>query len=572
MSDFQKLLALPKRIGSVRWLKKYIKPFGSRILLLSLFASAGAVLTIIGPVLYSRVIAAANSEIQGTLSFFIIAYVGSLLLGLLLNVATSIFTVTITERCSYAVRKDFFIKILDSDWLQSSRLHSGDYLSRLTSDVNAVSNGILSMVPSVIALLVQLATAFSFLINKNAMLAVVVIILAPFAALVSRVVGRRLKLIQKKVMESEAAYRSFMQETMVNLTVVKAFHYKDNSLHKLDALQNDRMKWILKRNRLNVISSLALSLGYMSVSLFGFIYGAVQISKGNITTADLILIVTLISKVQAPIMGFASMIPQMINIVASAERLIDVEEIPREKKGTSLPATQSLFVRADNITYAYAGSPVIQNSSFVIRPGEIVAMAGASGMGKTTIVRMLLALIQPQSGRMDYIADNGQAVQVNPAVRKHIAYVPQGNTLLSGTIKDNLRLGKPDASEKDMWDALTMACAADFVCEQPQGLETTVGERGVGLSEGQAQRIAIARALIRQSPLLLLDEATSSLDEKTEADILQALKKNNRHTACVIITHRISTLSICDRFIKIDNKKVVETSFQDLQYSKNSPS
>jgi ABC-type multidrug transport system fused ATPase/permease subunit len=299
--------------------------------------------------------------------------------------------------------------------------------------------------------------------------------------------------------------------------------------------------------------SLSFQLGYIGA----FVFGAIQLSRNTITYGMMSVFLTLVNRVQAPIMNLAHYVPKVVSILASAERIIEIQNIELEENAENHITSENVGINITDLTFGYNEETVLDNVSMSIEPGEIVAIVGRSGIGKTTLVRLVMSFMSNMKGYIEFINDLGEKERTNAGAREFIAYVPQGNTLFSGTIRENIRMGRLDATEEEMFEMLKLAAGYDFVSGLPDGLDTIIGERGCGLSEGQAQRIAIARALIRKAPILIFDEATSSLDEKTELAVLKNIQNIKPRPTCILITHRRSVLKYCDREICIDNKKIV---------------
>ena len=270
------------------------------------------------------------------------------------------------------------------------------------------------------------------------------------------------------------------------------------------------------------------------------------------------MFLTLVNRVQAPIIGLAQQIPRVVSVLASAGRVIELQNIPVEARLPEKVKSDKIGVDIENLTFGYTDEIVLDNVSLNIKPGEFVAIIGESGIGKTTLLRIIMSFMGNYTGKVDFFDEDGLTDPANANTRRFIAYVPQGNTLFSGTVRENIRMGKLDATDEEMWEALKLSAGYDFVKELPNGLYTVIGERGHGISEGQAQRIAIARAFVRKAPLLILDEATSALDENTEKEVIKGLQQLEPRPTCIVVTHRKSILAYCDREIKIENKNMEE--------------
>jgi ABC-type bacteriocin/lantibiotic exporter with double-glycine peptidase domain len=360
------------------------------------------------------------------------------------------------------------------------------------------------------------------------------------------------------VQESESRYRSFIQESLGNLLIVKAFSNENNSVERLGELRQERFYWVFKKSKMSLISSSVLSLTFQFGYIGAFTIGAFLLAKKAITFGTMSVFMTLVNRIQAPILALAQTVPRVVSVLTSAGRVIELQDIPIETtERTNMDITQ-VGVKVEKLCFGYSDDIVLEDVSFTVKPGEFVAVVGASGIGKTTLIRLIMSFIHSVAGSIQFINNKGDSEKVNAGVREFVSYVPQGNTLFSGTIRDNILMGKLTASEDEIEDALQLSASAYFVQQLPHGIDTVIGEKGHGLSEGQAQRIAIARALIRKSPLLILDEATSALDELTELEVIEGIRSLKPRITCMIITHRKSVLRYCDRELQIDNKKISE--------------
>ena len=387
------------------------------------------------------------------------------------------------------------------------------------------------------------------------LLAILALLVAPVAAIMAWWLGKKLRVLQKKVQETESAYRSFLQESMANLLVVKAFTNEDYSVNRLTDLRENRFYWVYKKTKMGVISSTAMSLAFQLGYIAAFSYGVYQIANGAITYGTMSVFLSLVNRVQSPVLELAQQIPRIVMILTSTGRIVELQNIPLEESSKKQIEAKKIGVKVENLSFGYTQEPVLKDTSLTIEPGEFVAIIGESGIGKTTLIRLIMSFMNTYQGSITYFNEKGETEPANAATREFVSYVPQGNTLFSGTIRENIRIGNLNATEEEMWKALRMASAETFIRNLPQGLDTVIGERGHGLSEGQAQRIAIARAFVRKAPFLILDEATSALDEDTEMAVIQGLQELTPRPTCLVITHRKSILQYCDREIKIENKK-----------------
>ena len=456
------------------------------------------------------------------------------------------------EKYSFFLKQDFYHKILHTRWSGLSGMHSGDIMTRLTDDVNTVASGLFSVLPSAVYIIFQLLSAFLVLYHWDPMLAIFAIVIGPVGALISIPIGKVFARYQRMSRENESAYRSFLQESIEKLLIVKSFGLERNNEERMQDFWHIRYDIIRKRSFAGMGVSMGVnsifSLGY----LFAFGWGLMRMSRGEVTYGTVTLLITLVGQLQTPVSGLQSLVQQMVSVLVSAGRMKEIAELPEEKytdmQGV-FTADQELGIRMEQVDFSYhnQGKTLIHHLNIDIKPGQVIGIVGESGVGKTTLVRLLLGLLCPDQGKMCLYDSTGKEDILDERYRRIISYVPQGNTLLSGTIRENLCMGKAGATEEQLWKALQMAEAETFVKEAVQGLDTVILEGGNAVSEGQAQRIAIARALLKPAAILILDEATASLDRKTESRIIENLRTGTLHVTCIVITHRLSLLRICDK-------------------------
>ena len=393
--------------------------------------------------------------------------------------------------------------------------------------------------------------AFFYLFSMDALLAVLIIIMLPIFILVSKVYVKQMRKLTRKVRDSDSKVQSVLQETVQNRMLIKTLESDSMMVGKLESTQSELRHNVVKRTIFSVFSNLILNFGFALGYLIAFLWSAMRMYNNTLSFGGMTAFLQLVAKIQGPARSLTKLVPAFVSVFTAAERLMELEENPLEEQGDPIEMDSPCGVRLDNVSYAYTAEDgdVVKNLTFDFYPGSCTAILGETGAGKTTLVRMILALIKPQSGNA-IIYNKEKEHQLSPLLRCNFVYVPQGNTLLSGTIRENLRLGRVEATEEDMNEALKQACA-DFVFSLPQGIDTICSESGGGLSEGQAQRIAIARALLRRGSIMLFDEATSALDPDTERQLLQNILEKRDKTV-IFITHRPAVVDYCDQTLHIE--------------------
>lgn len=542
--------------GYAKWLAGYTKPYIPSLLLLMLInaavSGASVGMAVIGKDIIDRATNGAAFKNK------IILYVFVIIIVQVIGILSSLLSVMINEKFSFGIRKQVYDKILNTSYHQIQKYHTGDLMTRFTSDCGNIANGISTIIPSIITLVVEFIITFTVLLQYDAVLACFAVLIAPIGTFFSFWLGRKLKGLQIKVQESEANYRSFIQESLSNILIIKTFCAEQSSANRLTELRNERFFWVFKKTKMGLIASSAIGLGFQGGYILAFTWGAARLSAKTITYGTMSVFLTLVNRIQAPILGLANTIPSIVSVLASAGRVMELQELPIESRLSEKIEPTQIGVQIKDLTFGYTDEILLQNTNLSIRSNEFVAIVGESGIGKTTLIRLIMAFMSSNSGTITFTNSKGEEQIANACSREFLSYVPQGNTLFSGTIRSNILMGKQDATDEEIADAIAAASASVFIKDLPNGIDTVIGERGYGISEGQAQRIAIARALIKKAPFLILDEATSSLDEKTELAVLQGIRDFTPRPTCLLITHRRSVLAYCDREVKIENNQLCE--------------
>ena len=453
-------------------------------------------------------------------------------------------------RAQNLMQQRMLAHILQAEWHSRERHHSGDVLNRLEIDVATVVTFLTETLPNTLSVVLMFVGAFACMFVMDHTLAVLLVAIMPVFLAVSRIYVGKMRSLTRQVRDSDSHVQSAMQETVQHRMVVKTLEAGNDMVARLESTQSELRSNVVRRTVFSIFSNLVLNLGFAIGYLIAFLWAAVRMSAGTLTFGGMTAFLQLVNKIQTPARNLTKLAPAFVGVFTAAERLIELLEEPLEPQGEPQRLDAPCGLRLEGVTYRYEDGTrnVIDNLSFDFAPGTCTAILGETGAGKTTIVRMLLALARPTSGNI-YIYNKVETCELTALMRCNFVYVPQGNTLMSGTIRDNLLLGKPNATEAEMWEVLSRSCA-DFVKALPLGLDTKCGEQGGGLSEGQAQRIAIARALLRNGSIMIFDEATSALDADTECRLLESLLHDNRHTV-IFITHRPAVLKYCTQTLRL---------------------
>ena len=474
-----------------------------------------------------------------------------MLAGLLLTIASTWVSNILGIRAQNRMQQRMLDRILRTQWHGREKFHSGDVLNRLEFDVNNVVTFLTETIPDSLAVLAMFIGAFCYLFAMDAVLAIITIAIIPVFVAVSKIYVRQMRRLTSEVRSSDSKVQSLMQETIQHRMLIKTLESETPMTERLEQTQSVLRHKVVRRTVFSVFSNIILWLGFRLGYLIAFLWAALRMSHGSLTFGGMTAFLQLVSRIQGPARNLTKLVPQAVSVFTAAERLMELEEDPLDETGEPVRLEAPCGIRLEHVYYQYDDKTreILHDLSFDFPPASCTAILGETGAGKTTLIRILLALLSPQQGKATIYNNHHQETAVTPLTRCNFAYVPQGNTLLSGTIRDNLRLGRLTATEEEMKEALHKSCA-DFVFDLPDGLNTLCSEAGGGLSEGQAQRIAIARALLRQSSILVLDEATSALDPETERQLLNNILAD-RNTTVIFVTHRMAVIDYCDQTLKI---------------------
>lgn len=551
----------------VKWLLTHTKPVIPHTIAITIIGSLISLASVYKALITKNLVDAAisnhSNQIKQQMVLLILAYIFTISI----NIIRKYIYLYANNKLTNSLHKSLYTHIINSEWLEQSKYHSISLLSRITGDTGEITGIILNTIPSVVSAIVLLCASAYTLFKVEPSIAIFAVVLSPIFIIISKLFTRKLKNIYKEQNEQNVKYRSFIQESLNNMMIVKTFCHEEENLKNIEEFQNERLKLALKYTRVNVFSKLILKVGTLFIYFAVLGYGVHNLSKGIWTYGTLTAMLQLSSSVQSPFSKLSKNAPSFISCFASLERILELEELTLENSYECINANEfssDYTIEFKDVNFEYKkDNPVLKNISFNISPGEKVAFIGPSGEGKTTIIKIILALIHNKNGTACFKHDD-KIEHINKNHRHLISYIPQGNTLFSGTIKENLLYGNPNASIEEINIALKQACAYNFVYELKDKLDTSIGEKGLGLSEGQAQRLAIARSFLRKKPILILDEATSALDPKTEIDILRSINNLDHKPTCIIITHRSSALKICDTIFNLSDGSITNVKKEYL--------
>lgn len=457
------------------------------------------------------------------------------------------YTSKFTEKMRNHLQKNFMNNLFNLNFNNYSQYHTGDIMTRVTRDINGILSFYSVILPSIFALIIQLFFSMIIILKYDAVLGLYALIIAPFIAIISLLFGKKIKPLQNKINTFEGSYRSTLNEMIQNLTIIKSFEYEDIASVKIDQQQQNRLQLIVNKLKTIVLINGLIDFFYALSSFVVLGLGAYRISQGFITFGMYTAIVQLVAKIRYPVMELTKLIPQYVSILSSLDRC---EPFFKEKtiKDNIISTEENLGLKIDSLSFGYTSDKFIfKDLNINVKPNEKIALIGASGIGKSTLMKLILNLLTPQNGLITLYNSKEYENSIH-----HYTYVPQGNTLFSGSIVENLRVGNPNANIDEMNLALKHACADDFVNNLPLGINTILGENGFGFSEGQIQRICIARALLHSRPIILLDEATSALDQLTEEKLLKNIYENYPNKTLIAITHKVSVLHFIDHIINLE--------------------
>ena len=556
------------------WIYTYVRKYWLQIVIYTLLGLFGTIFGLSSSVVSKNLIDAVTGFNSDSIGWAFALYIGFGVSRVFINIITGKISLLVQTKVQNEIQADVFNQVMYTDWEAMSDFSTGDLLVRITGDAGAISNNVLSFIPNAVTAVANFVGAFVIVCYHDPWMALIALAGAPVTFLTSKYRLAKMKEFQMENQKMYSKRMTFEQETFQNIQSIKAFGLIDLFSQKMLKLQNEALDLSLRQYKYQSWSSIIMSLTGLAVSYACYGFAVFRLWQGNISYGTMTLFVSMASSLTGSFSSVVSLIPTAIRAATSAERIMEVIGLPRESHVDQEKAEKirkeggksGVYVHMKGVSFSYKdGRSVYENASLEANPGEIVALIGPSGQGKTTTLRMLLGLIQPNAGTLEIGNPGNESLGISPSTRCLFSYVPQGNTMFSGTIAENLRIVKPDADDKELQEVLEAAHAWSFVSKLENGMNTKVGERGLGFSEGQNQRLSIARALLADAPVLLLDEATSALDVATERRVLRSIMKKDPYRTIILTAHRPSVFSMCSRVYKIEDGAIQEVDEEGIQ-------
>lgn len=569
----QKLISLKDEL---LWLFSLSRCYKKEIFAVTVLSVIGTVFSLTTSLCLKYVIDIVTGTLNQSILLVVLAAVAMLLGSIFLSAITSRITTKVNVKIQNELQLQVYGTIFNAQWESLREYRKGDLINRINSDASLIASGAVSWWPTVITFAAKFIYTFVLIVMNDPIMAAIALMSAPVSALLSRFMIRKMHNHSLKVKELSADIMSYQEDSFQNLQYIKSFGISDVINKRLIKKQQEYKEESLNYNKVTVLMNIIMGLVGITVTFVSYAWGIYRLWEGFITYGTMVMFLQLTLTLSNSFNSILSVIPTTINLGTSAARIISLENLPEEKSTPT--AEEKKFINSNfksgvsincsSLSFSYSDKPserVLKNAGFSAGIGETVAIIGGSGIGKTTFFRLLLGLLEPTEGEITFKGNNNETIKAGPSTRELIAYVPQGNTIISGTVAENLRLIKKDATDEEIITALKLSCAYDFVSKLPQGINSQIGESGNGFSEGQIQRIAIARALIKDAPVLLFDEVTSALDEETEGRLLHNIQTHFKNKTIIFVTHKLNALDISDKVYKIDKKQLHRVNYSVVE-------
>lgn len=556
---------LAEMMREFSWLSRYGLHYKKEMLWYLLVGILGTAASLTGSILSKRIIDAVTGFNANGIFVALIFFIMMQLSQIVIHAISSRINTKVSIRVNQEITAQVYDKLLITDWEALSRYHSGDLLTRVAGDVNTISTNVLGWFPDFVTRTLQFVGTLGVILYYDATLALLALLSAPITLLMSRYVIKMMRHHNQKMRALSSQMMVFNEESFQNIQLIKSFDRTDAYTQKHRQLQQQLKDASMDYNRFSIHKNTIMSLVGTVVALVCFAWSVYRLWTGHITYGTMTLFLQLSGSVASAFSALAALVPGAISAATAAGRIMVIMELPMENRSGDAEAeafmnahkNSALRVEGREISYNYEdGRQVLSDSDFTAHAGQIVTFVGPSGEGKTTLLRLLLGIVSPKNGTLKLCTEDGSEIDVSASTRQLFAYVPQGNTMFSGTVAENLRLIRQNATDDELYEALRLACADDFIRQLPLGLQSPVRELGGGFSEGQLQRLCIARALLSDAPILLLDEATSALDMETERKVLENIMHAQKNRTCIVTTHRPSVLEISHMVYRIRHDKI----------------
>ncbi len=545
---------------ALKWLINNTKKYIPVIVIVSVVNALYALISVLLALFCKGIIDSAVSGKSERMYSYAVAMAGVILLAFSIRILSNNLTEMVRVKLEILFRNNLVNTIARKEYARIGCYHSGEVMNRLFNDIQIVSDGFTTIVPGVVMLVTKGVCAVVVLFMLSPKFTIVLFLGGIIFVVATSLFRGKMKNLHKNVQEKSGIVRSFLQEMIESILIIKVFSSENKMLSKVTNLHDDYYKANIKKRRISIFAGAAVGIAFELAYMVALVIGAAGIIAGTMTYGTLTAVLQLVSQIQQPLMNISGYLPKYYSMLASIERIVEIENLPDEQCNADVCMNEVMGdivkISARDIDFSYDRNTILSGVSFDVNIGDFIAITGISGGGKSTLFLLMMAAYKPENGEIGFELNDGKYIPVSKETRKAFAYVPQGNYLFSGTLRENVTFWKEDVNEEELQRALKIACVDEFLTNLPEGLETVIGERGFGLSEGQAQRIAIARAVLSNAPILLLDESTSALDEETELKVLKNIASLDGKT-CFLVTHRRAAISFCNKHFIINNAKLI---------------